>query len=304
MKPDWHDLIQRYIAGLTTDAEAEQMQDALRHDDVVARLYLRYMNLDVALEAQASTAAVTRSLLLAPDAPSKPPASRWTRWRSFAVAAGLAIGLFSASLVYGFVANRHFSVLTLLTERFEDAEMVRDHGVPSRKDVWSGDLLAPQGAEKEVKPEEGQRMVKLPPVENRKFSYAFRFVDLTTLPPMREGQTRQLEVTARFHGAAPGMRDRFQIRLAAFAEDITGAREIWVRDHVNEQALLHVVKTAKPDLGDRGWTTVRSMIDVSGGVNVALISLAAGVADSETPNTAHYLDNVQVRLITQEAPLP
>ncbi len=304
MKADWHDLIQRHMAGLTTDAEAAQMQDALMHDEEVARLYLRYMNLDVALEAQASTAEVTRSLLLAPDAASKPHASHWTRWRSLAVAAGLAIGLFSASLVYGFVASRHFSVQTLLTERFEDAEMVHDRGVPSRMDVWSGDLLAPQGAEGAVKPEEGQRMVTLPPVEKRKFSYAFRFVDLTTLPPLSDGQTRQLEVTARFHGAAPGIRDRFQIRLAAFAEDITGAREIWLRDHVNEQALLHVVKTVKPDLADRGWTTVRSMIDVSAGVNVALISLAAGVADSEAPNTAHYLDNVQVRLITQETPLP
>ena len=55
MNIDWHELIQRHIAGLATEEEATRLQDALQRDDAVARLYPRYMNLDVALDATAES---------------------------------------------------------------------------------------------------------------------------------------------------------------------------------------------------------------------------------------------------------
>jgi hypothetical protein len=215
----------------------------------------------------------------------------------------LVFGLFSASLVYGFVSQRHISVQSLLMEGFENETMIRDRGVPGRAGVWSGDLLSPQGAEVNVKPVQGLRMVTLPPVEKRDFSYAFRFVDVSALRSMSAGQTREIEVTAQFHGASAGVRDRFQIRLAAFAEDVAGAREIWVRNHVDELSLLHVAKTIRTPAGTVGWTTLRSTMDVPAGARFVLVALAAGVVDTAAPKTAHYLDDVQVRLITHE-PLP
>ena len=147
-------------------------------------------------------------------------------------------------------------------------------------------------------------MVALPPLEKRKFSYAFRFVDLTKLPVTGSKQSRQIEVTAQFHSSDSSLRDRFQIRLAAFAEDAAEAREIWVHDHVDEQALMHVVKTAKSKRGDDGWLTVRSVMDVPAEARVLLVSLASAVGDNDSSKTTHYLDDVQVRLITQDDVLP
>jgi hypothetical protein len=66
MNPNWHDLIQRHMAGLTTDDEAAALQDLLKQDDNAARLYLRYTNLDLALESKASSMDATRELLTAP----------------------------------------------------------------------------------------------------------------------------------------------------------------------------------------------------------------------------------------------
>ena len=145
-------------------------------------------------------------------------------------------------------------------------------------------------------------MVSLPPVEKRKFSYAFRFLDMTALPTNGVSQSRRIEVNARFHGASPGVRDRFQIRLAVFAEDVEGARAIWVGRQVDEQALIHVAKTITTDPDVRGWTRLQLMTDVPAGAKCLLISLAAGVADAEPQKTGHYLDDVQVRLVTHEAP--
>lgn len=119
--------------------------------------------------------------------------------------------MFCTSVVYGFVSQRHVSAQPLLSAGFEDVAMARDHGVPSRAGVWSGDLETPQGEAGDPKPAEGLRMVMLPPVEKRKFSYACRFVDLASLPPESARQTREIEVTAQFHGTAPRTKKRFQI---------------------------------------------------------------------------------------------
>lgn len=63
MNPDWHDLIQRHMAGFTSEAESAALEELLKQDDNAARLYLRYANLDLALEATAMSIEATRELL-------------------------------------------------------------------------------------------------------------------------------------------------------------------------------------------------------------------------------------------------
>jgi len=300
MNADQHDLIQRRLSGTLTEDEASVLQTALASDVELRRLYLDYMNLDAALVSKAEGDDAIRELITSPPTPAAP---RWLQWRALtAAAAGLVLGVFGASLVYGFVTQRQVKTQVLLREGFEDVAMPRDRGFPKQGGVWSGDLLAPQGAVANVNPAEGKHMVSLPPVEKRKFSYASRFLDVSALPASGLARSRQIEVTARFHGASPGVQDRFQIRLAAFAEDIAGARAIWFGGHLDEQALIHVAKTVTTDAHAGDWTTMRSVIDLPAGAKYLLISLAARTADENGPKTEHYLDDVQVRLITRDAP--
>ena len=87
MNTDSHDLIQRCIAGLATDEETALLQDTLKQDDAVARLYLRYMNLDVALEAHAGSQAAVTELLVSS---SRSEVKLWTArlpWRPLTAAA-------------------------------------------------------------------------------------------------------------------------------------------------------------------------------------------------------------------------
>jgi hypothetical protein len=306
MNADLHSLIQGRLSGTLTEDEESALQAALASDAEARRLYLDYMNLDVALASKAASDDATRELI---TSPATPAASRWLQWRPIAAAAaGLVLGLFGASLVYGFAAQRQaktqipqVKTQILLMENFEDVAMPRDRGFPKRVDVWSGDVQAPQGDAAGVLPAEGQHMVALSPVEKRKFSYASRFMDVSALAASGPTQSRQIEVTARFHGASPGAQDRFQIRLAAFAEDLAGARATWFGGYLDEQALVHVAKTVKPHPDGQGWTMVRSTIDLPAGAKYLLISLAAGVDGDEATKTAHYLDDVQVRLIARDA---
>jgi ferric-dicitrate binding protein FerR (iron transport regulator) len=53
MNRDWHDLIQRQMAGLLSEDESLRFQGLLKAEPALRRLYLHYMNLDVALSSHA-----------------------------------------------------------------------------------------------------------------------------------------------------------------------------------------------------------------------------------------------------------
>ena len=96
MNTDWHDLIQRHIAGLTTEEENALLHESLKRDDAVARLYLRYMNLDVALEAHAGSQAAVAEMLEQQNQVEAKHSTRWLSWRPLAAAAILVLGGFAA----------------------------------------------------------------------------------------------------------------------------------------------------------------------------------------------------------------
>lgn len=91
MNPDSHDLIQRHMAGLLTEDEAALLQTRLKADAELRRLYLHYMNLDVALEAQAGSRDRVFDLLRATPVMEIKPAGRWFAWRPLAATAAVVI---------------------------------------------------------------------------------------------------------------------------------------------------------------------------------------------------------------------
>ncbi len=299
MKPsERNELIDALIEGDITEADFLRLEAEMSIDPAARKAYFDRVALTQALTAEATAASAMKAV------PKMKPQRLWLSWRPLtAAAAGLVFGLFSATMVFGYGSQLKVRIQTLLLESFEEAQMPLGRGVPRRVEMWSGDLLSVESGA--VKAAAGQRMVVLPPVPKKKFSYAFRSLDLTRIAPLGATETQQIEVTARFHAAKKAMRDRYQIRLAAFAEDAEGAREIWVGDLINEMALMHVVKTVKMEPDAEGWVTVRSLIDVPAEARVLLVSLAAGLPGdpkkNSAPEAAHYLDDVQVRLITQES---
>lgn len=79
MNKDWHDPIQRHLAGLSSAEETTELQNALKADARLRALFLDYANLDAALGALA-------------DAAESPRArhARWLAWRPLAAAAACA----------------------------------------------------------------------------------------------------------------------------------------------------------------------------------------------------------------------
>jgi hypothetical protein len=92
MNAKWHDIIQRWLAGTATDAEAAELQEALKSDGELRKLYLEYANLDAALETAANDASMGRaSVTKFPEsAKGRKPERRRSWWIPAAAVAAIA----------------------------------------------------------------------------------------------------------------------------------------------------------------------------------------------------------------------
>lgn len=88
--------------------------------------------------------------------------TRWFAWRPLtAAAAGLVIGLFSASMVFGFGARSVEKVISLLQESFESGLAPLVKGIPQDVNLWSGDYSEIVEKYEGVKPKDGTKMVRM-----------------------------------------------------------------------------------------------------------------------------------------------
>ena len=94
--------------------------------------------------------------------PSKTANTRWFAWRPLtAAAAGLVIGLFSASMVFGFGVRSLERVVSLFQESFESGPAPLVTGMPQELNLWSGDYSEVVGKYEAVKPAQGTKMARV-----------------------------------------------------------------------------------------------------------------------------------------------
>jgi len=162
MKTDWHDLIQRYIAGMLNQEETMGLQEALKADASLRTLFLDYMNLDAALEVEATTRYATCELL---TAPMKGRPARWFSWRPLAAAAaGLVFGMLCTSVIFAHVAGgalqKERRLFPLQDTDFEQGIGKLPGNPPASLGIWTGDGAEIVGASSEAHPPSGRKMLR------------------------------------------------------------------------------------------------------------------------------------------------
>lgn len=286
------ELIRRYQAGEATADEVRQLEQLLEADPQLRQEYLAYARLDAGL-----------SVVARRHRPAAPQPRRWLAWRpATAAAAGLMVGVLSASVAWAFAVpirpESRSQIVPIIQEGFEDPLLHVTRGFPSGAGVWSGDLSDGIAEEQGVTPLSGERMVQLPPPVTRKFSYAWRIIDLSEHPIPPGDRLRRVEVEASFHDVPGDPPGRHQIRLAAFAEEPAAVRAIWNRSDMFDHVLLHVGRTVASKTP--GWHTLRSSMEIPPGARSLVISVAAASADGSAPKVTHYLDDVRVQFVTED----
>lgn len=314
MNPDSHDLIQRHMAGLLTDDEAAVLQTRLKADTDLRRLYLHYMNLDVALEAQAGSRDRVIDLLRAAPLTESKPAGRWLSWRPLtAAAAGIAFGMFCTSVVFGFVAQRAALVekmpLVVFDPGFEDVEATLDDGLPNRVGQWGVDSAKLVPAENGVQPLEGQHMLRLEPIPPEKqvknhTSRVYQVIDLRAQPLESLIGDAEVQVTASFFATRHDFNSRYLIRVIALDEPPeTTTTEFWSKTERDDVVSVSQRYDRMP--GEGRWQTCSLKIPLPRGAKTLVFILGAlPPEDASVQASVHYLDDVHVSLLAPEAKLP
>ena len=235
-----------------------------------------------------------------------PPAkrSRWLERRPLAAAAaGLIFGMFCASVAWAIVTPRIQGPsldFPVLDESFENPHVNWSAGFPTQPGEWRGERGQVVGANEEIQPKDGNYMLQLDPSADTTLSYLERVIDLQPYPLPEGNEMRQIEVTASFHAATIGARERYTLRVAAFSEALDQIQKLWVNVPWQEmdQRTLNLAKRGLSTPTDaRGWQTVTVTVELPREARSLVISLGAGRFENPEIKTPHYVDDVRARIL-------
>jgi hypothetical protein len=304
------ELIHACLDGLADEAQQAELSARLRQDPAARALYLELADLHAIL-------IIDEGLWVAPVSaepagPERGERQRWLGWRSLAAAAaGLIIGMFGTSAVFGYVRPKALAgpatPLALADADFESNVSAGARGIPGKPGEWSGDYSRVVTAEQGVVPYHGRRMLRflrsdnaLSPPDQR--SYVGEIAQVIDLRPLRgpaSGHDRVLEVSAWFNAAAGQHgHHEFAVKAACFRGDPASAPSLWGDQGASmTRSSRYVVADADP----RIWQQVVMPMVVPADADFVVIE--CDVSRKDVPPTVggigfpgHYVDLVEVRL--------
>ena len=303
MNADWHELIQRHISGNTSEDEALHLQAMLKGNDEIAQLYLRYMNLDVALEAYAASYEAKTELLIAPDAAFPRRVARWLSWRPVAAAvAGLVIGAFSATMVWAVNFGKSWptgeSELQLVDGSFEQSSEKLLLNMPVKFGCWAGDPVEMVSEFDGIKPRSGKRMARFLSCSMDEEEQARNYAsDLWQVVPLPGSGERLVRISAWFRAVIP---TSFMLGAVAGAGGPESSHSLWnarLKDDPN--VLAAGKKMLRMPAGSTDWHIGELVLQVPDSARVLVIDVAALRMPGENPEDGfpgQFVDDVNVTI--------
>ena len=295
-QPELDALIDDCLEGRLGEADAARLSARLEQSAEARTRYWEAASIHGLLEhamQNASLRAVTGQALPIVSRPQ-----RWFQWRPLTAAAmGLVIGLFSATVVFGFVVQRGIGKtvpLAVFEPGFENSEIPLGIGFPDGPSQWSGDAAQVMAAENGVAAKEGKFMLRLEPAA-KGAPRIFHVLDLQTLPPNAGGELREIEVSASFAAADSAAAVRYMIRAFAVtdAPDMLGSSWFDRRD----ESIASVTRGFDVMPGKAGWQTFTVRMQVPRAARSLVLFFGARTPDKAPRTSPHYLDDVRVSLL-------
>jgi hypothetical protein len=292
-----NELIDALIEGDITEADFLRLEAELSVDPAARKAYFDRVALSQALVEEARAFPTKHATVVTPHR------SVWLQWRPLtAAAAGLVIGLFSASVVFGFVLQRGLekrTPLALFEPSFEDAQMPLAKVFPGGPGQWCGDAAQIVAAENGVPPKEGKFMLRLEPL-SKGMPRIYQVLDLKSLPSGGDGESREIEISASFAAADVEASVRYVIRAFAVTEAAENLDGAWFDRR--DESIASAARGLDVLPGTKGWQTFSVRIQVPRAARSLVLFFGARTPDKSARTSPHYLDDVRVLLLTP-APL-
>jgi hypothetical protein len=298
--PEWHRLFNAALNGTLTDAERPQLAALLKSSAEARQLWFLYHDNECGLSELKTSAATTATSATARSGPSSRGTSPWFQWRSLtAAAAGLVIGLFGASVVYGIAIRRGLekrTPLAVFEPGFEDAQLPLVGGVPRGTGQWGGDAAKVVASENGVPPKEGRFMLRAE-LPARGAWRVYQVLDLQSLlPPGGNRESREIEISASLATADAAAAVRLFVRVFAVTEAPDELDDAWIDRR--EEAVASAMRGLEVLPGAQGWQTISVSMQVPRTARSLVLFLGARIPDKSARTSSIYLDDVRVSLVT------
>ena len=295
------DLLNKYLDGNLSEVDARALSTQIEESAEVREHYWELASIHGMVEQtmqSASLQAATGRESAEPD--RRPRTSGLSRIKTGI--AGLAIGVFSASVVWAFKLPQDNQpqpkIQEIVSESFENPEQNFKRRFPFEAGKWFGDISSISVGQK-ISSASGVRVAQFLDNPKAKFAYARYLIDLDEYAKPGQNHSRSVRVEASFFASNPNDSSVFQIRLAAFSQEPQDIAPIWNDSEVLfDQVLQHVGRNhiTKPGQ-DSEWHKLGASIEIPSGTRSVVISLGAGMVDSSDDKSNHYLDDVRVSLV-------
>jgi len=298
---DLDDVLNKYLDGSLTEDEALDLSNRIEESSEVRERYWELASIHGMVEQtmqSASLQATTGRESAEPE--RRPRVSGLSRIKTGI--AGLAIGVFSVSVVWAFNLPQDKKsdqeVREIVSESFEDPGKEFKSRFPSEAGKWFGEISS-ISADEAISSASGVRVAQFLDNPKAKFAYARYLVDLDEYAKPGQNQSRSVRVEASFFASNPDESSVFQIRLAAFSQEPQEVRPIWNDQEVLfDQVLQHVGRNHITKPGQKpDWQRLEASIEIPPETRSLVISLGAGMVDPNGDKSNHYLDDVRVSLV-------
>ena len=298
---DLDDVLNKYLDGSLTEDEALDLSNRIEESSEVRERYWELASIHGMVEQtmqSASLQAATGRESAEPE--RRPRVSGLSRIKTGI--AGLAIGVFSVSVVWAFNLPQDEKsdqeIREIVSESFEDPGKEFKSRFPSEAGKWFGEISS-ISADEAISSASGVRVAQFLDNPKAKFAYARYLVDLDEYAKPGQNHSRSVRVEASFFASKPDESSVFQIRLAAFSQEPQEVRPIWNDQEVLfDQVLQHVGRNHITKPGQKpDWQRLEASIEIPPETRSLVISLGAGMDDPNGDKSSHYLDEVRVSLV-------
>lgn len=300
MKPDWHQLIQNHLAGLASEEESAELETALNEDAKLRALYLDYANLDMSLEASAQAATALQEAQVLPSPAQKRDLNPvWPSLRPLTAAAvGILLGVLTTSAVWAYAVPKIPKMsripVPLVDPGFEKTTTPVPAVIPRTLNRWNGDAShVVVSGDSAVKPKQGHSMLKMQPVEERRYSRIEQIVDVSHLVPDEDAA---VEFSASFFCDGAVNQSRMLLVLRAFtmgADEISGTTE-----KLDEQVSSGARKSVLIPAGSSDWHEGRLRMDLPANTKTIVFSIAAVDLPEASAGSSRYIDDLKATIVT------
>ena len=295
------DLLNKYLDGNLTEVDARALSTKVEESAEVRERYWELASIHGMVEQTMQSASLQATIGRESAEPEKRPRiSGLSRIKTGI--AGLAIGVFSASVVWAFnlpqEKKSNQEVREIVSESFEESDMGFKGRFPTEAGKWFGEISSiPE--DEIISSASGVRVAKFWNKSKAKFTYARYLIDFDEYAKPGQNHSWLVRVEASFFASNPDESSVFQIRLAAFSQEPQEVRPIWNNQEVLfDQVLQHVGRNHITKPGQKpDWQRLDASIEIPPETRSLVISLGAGMVDSNGVQSNHYLDDVRVSLV-------